>query len=467
MVHRIPSALAVLALGLAAAMIGASFTPLLAQQDPHLWRAGGVILGALGLWSTGALPEAVTSVGFFLAVILLGVGTPPVAFSGFYATAFWLVFGGMLIGLSVKRTGLGERLARGLVGRLGESYGAVLGGITLVAMVLAFVMPSSTGRVMLMMPVVLSLCDHLGYPHGGRGRAGVALLTGMMCFNPPTAVLPAVVPNMVMMGAAETQYGIHFQYLPWLLAHFPTTGILKALLIMGLCWLMFRQPAHPRPNDQAAPLPPLSRDEKRLLLILMITLGLWATDSLHGISPAWVAMAAGLACLLPGLGAKEPLIPLDAFQKGVNFAFLLHVAGLLSLGSVVAYAGLGDALGGWLIRHLPLSDGNTAGNFFALAGISSLTGMATTVPGVPAVLTPLAQALSQASGWPIHTVLMIEVVGYSTVVLPYQVPPLIVAMHMAGIAPAQGARLTLAVCAMAILLVWPLTLLWWSALSIL
>jgi anion transporter len=467
MIQRLPSFIAVLCLLAAAAMVAASVFVLPPDANPHLWRAAGVVLGALGLWATGLLPEAVTSVAFFLAVILLGIGDPSVAFAGFHAAALWLVFGGMLIGLSVKSTGLGERLARGLVGRMGESYLAVLGGVTLVAMALAFVMPSSTGRVMLMMPVVLSLCDHLGYPHGGRGRTGLALLTGMMCFNPPTAVLPAVVPNMVMMGAAESQYGIHFQYLPWLLAHFPTTGLLKALVIMAACWAMFRQAATPRNTEQTAPLPPLSADEKRLLLLLSVTLGLWATDSLHGISPAWVAMAAGLACLMPGLGKREPLISMAAFQKGVNFPFLLHVAGLLSLGTVVAQSGLGQALGGWLIEHLPLSVGNTVGNFFALASMSALTGMATTIPGVPAVLTPLAGSLAQASGWPITTILMIQVVGYSTVFLPYQVPPLIVAMHMGGIAPGQGARLTLTICAIAVLLIWPLTMVWWMVLNIL
>lgn len=435
--------------------------------DPLVLRAAAVVIAALGLWASAVIPEPVTAIAFFLALIVLGIVKPPVAFAGFHASAFWLVFGGMVLGLSVKKTGLGLRLARTLVGRVGSGYLALCVGIAAVAMALAFLMPSSTGRVMLLIPVVLSMADHLGYRQGERGRTGLVLLTGMVCFNPPTAVLPAVVPNMVLMGAAETMYGVHFQYLPWLIAHFPTTGLLKTMLIVGCCWVLFRQQPQPEDDASLGEHTPLSSDEKRLLVILMLTLGLWVTDSLHGVSPAWVAMAAGLACLLPGTGARAPLISLEAFQKGVNFSFLLHVAGLLSLGTVVAQTGLGDALGQWLIGVVPLWPDHPVGNFFALAGIATTTGLITTLPGVPAVLAPLADQLSAASGLSIQTVLMIQVIGYSTVVLPFQVPPLIAAMHLGGIPAGQGARLTLSVFVLALILVWPLTTLWWTALSIL
>lgn len=449
-------------IGLALVLLGTGADPAQAVMG----RAAVVIIAALALWSTGALPEAVTALAFFLAVVMLGIARPAVAFSGFHATAFWLVVGGTILGLAVRRTGLGERLARALVGRIGHSYLALSLGIAAVAMVLAFLMPSSTGRVVLLIPVVLSLADHLGYQAGSRGRIGLVLLVGMMCFNPPTAILPAVVPNMVMMGAAESLYGLHFQYLPWLLAHLPITGLLKAALIVAVCWALFHQPPQ-RDDDEVPPARPWSGDEKRLLVILTLTLLVWASDGWHGISPAWVALAAGVVCLLPGVGADKPLIPLEGLAQGVSFPMLLHIAGLLSLGAVVAESGLGAAIGGWLLAVLPLEPGATAQNFATLTGISAAVGLVTTLPGVPAVMTPLASMLAEASGLTVQQVLMIQSIGYSTVILPFQVPPLIVAMQMGGAPARPAARLTLGVCGLAVLLCWPLTFLWWSLIGVL
>lgn len=443
-----------------------------AGLDPATGRAAAVVVGALALWATGALPEPVTAVAFFLACVLMGVAAPEVTFSGFASTAFWLVFGGLLIGMAVKRTGLGERLARVLVGRVGGSYLALLTGVALVAMLLAFLMPSSMGRVVLLIPVVLSLADRLGFAPGTKGRAGLVLLTGMMAFNPPTAVLPAVVPNMVMMGAADTLYGVTFQYLPWLVAHLPTTGLVRAAIIIGVTWLLFRQePA--APPEEAHP-GPLSTQERRLAILLGLTLLLWATDSLHGLSPAWVALAAGLVCLLPTPRGGEgggALIPMAVFNERFNFANLIHLAGLLALGAVVAQSGIGAGVGQWLMERLPLGQGEgwlgAAGDFAALSLLTSLVGMVATIPGVPAVMTPLADSLAQAAGLPLTSVLMIQAVGYATIVLPYQVPPLIVAMQLGGVGARSAARMTLWVLALSVLVAWPLTFVWWRVLGLL
>jgi hypothetical protein len=41
-----------------------------------------------------------------------------------------------------------------------------------------------------------------------------------------------------MSGAAEGSYGIHLNYVPYLLLHTPVLGILKGLILIGLiCWL--------------------------------------------------------------------------------------------------------------------------------------------------------------------------------------------------------------------------------------
>jgi len=53
------------------------------------------------------------------------------------------------------------------------------------------------------------------------------------------------------------------------------------------------------------------------------------------------------------------------------------------------------------------------------------------------------------------------VVGFSTIFLPYQVGPLMIALHLGGVPLRHGIRLCLAVAAVTIVVVWPLNFAWW------
>lgn len=79
-----------------------------------------------------------------------------------------------------------------------------------------------------------------------RGMAWRLLWVSAL-FSFPATILPANVPNLVMSGAAEGSYGIHLNYLPYLLLHTPVLGWLKGgLLIALICWLFPGKPHSPR-----------------------------------------------------------------------------------------------------------------------------------------------------------------------------------------------------------------------------
>lgn len=438
-------------------------------SGPAEWyQAGGLTVFALSFWASGLLPEPVTALAFFLLAVLSRVAPPEVIFSGFHSKAVWLVFGGLVIGVAVKNSGLAARLARALTARVGDSYLAVISAIVAGGFLLAFLMPSSMGRVVLMMPIMLALADSLGYRERSRGRTGIVLATGMVGFGPPTAILPAVVPNLVMSGAAESALGVHLAYLDFLAWHLPTTGLLKAGLLIGAVWLLFRQaPESPARPAKSAPPAPMSPTEKRLAGLLAVTLALWCTDTLHGLSPAWVALGAALVCLLPPLGRWWPksLVGLDEMATQVNYPSLIYLAGMLGMGAVIAASGLGAVLGERMMDLAPFADPGdpfaTLWNLGWVAGLTTLAGMAATTPGVPALMTPFAATLAEGTGLSRMSVLMALVVGYATTILPYQVPPLVVAMQLGRVGMASGARLCLLLAGLTVLVVWPLTALWW------
>ena len=92
--------------------------------------------------------------------------------------------------------------------------------------------------------------------------------------------------------------------------------------------------------------------------------------------------------------------------------------------------------------------------------------MGTTAPSAPAVVGPLANEISALTGFPVATILMSQVISYSTVILPYQVPPLIVAMHLGGVRLRDGAKMTIALAAISLIVLVPINFFWWSWLGL-
>ena len=73
-------------------------------------------------------------------------------------------------------------------------------------------------------------------------------------------------------------------------------------------------------ETQDAP-PPMSGDEKRLTVILLAAVVLWATDCVHEVYPGWIGLAAGLSTLMPGVG----VMPITAFSERVKNGDILVV----------------------------------------------------------------------------------------------------------------------------------------------
>lgn len=426
----------------------------------------GTALGlfAVGLYATVAVPEFLTALAFFTIAMVFDIAPASTVFAGFHSTAFWLVFGGLIIGVAVNKTGLGKALATAITARLSGGYLTMLTGVVAVGIALAFVMPSTLGRIVLLIPIVLALADSKGFTAGSNERTGLVLATACGTWMPSAAILPANVPNMVLSGVAENLFDVTFTYGTYMLTHLPVNGLLKAALIVAVAAWAF--PANS--TDATKPAPDtdadgLNRNGRRLAVILALTLCFWITDFVHHISPAWIALAAAVACLMPGID----LVNGDDLKTKVNFPSAFYVAGVLSLGSVLVNTGAGDWIGGWLLNHIPFWDDGSLPAFLSMVGLGTVLNMASTAASVPAIVGPLADDMSRLSGMPLQTVLMTQVIAYSTVILPYQAPPVIVGMQLGGVSIKDGAKFTVILAVLSLLTLVPLNYIWWAFLDLL
>ncbi|MFW0976766.1 SLC13 family permease [Leclercia pneumoniae] len=419
-----------------------------------------IIVGiTIVLWATSLLPEFITALLFFTAAMTAKIAPPEVIFGGFASSAFWLVFSGFVLGVAIRKTGLADRAARALSTKLTDSWMLMVASVVLLSYALAFVMPSNMGRIALLMPIVAAMAKRAGIADGSRAWFGLALAVGFGTFQLSATILPANVPNLVMSGAAEGSYGIHLNYVPYLLLHTPVLGILKGVILIGLiCWLF---PGAPKPPQDLAPSEPMERDEKRLAWLLAAVLVMWVSESWHGIGPAWTGLAAAVIVMLPRVG----FITGEEFSAGVNMRTCIYVAGILGLAITVTQTGIGNAVGEALLQVMPLDKESPFTSFLALTGITTALNFIMTANGVPALYTTLAQSFSDATGFPLLSVIMIQVLGYSTPLLPYQASPIVVAMGLGKVPAKAGMLLCIALALATWLILLPLDYLWFSLLG--
>ena len=424
-------------------------------------KPAGLAIIMIGLFATARLPEHLSALLFFLTAMLFSVSPPAVVFSGFQSTALWLVFGGLVIGVALSVTGLGKRIAETIARHLQGSYPKLITGMALVGLAFAFLMPSGMGRLVLLVPIAMEIARQFGFREGSKGRTGIILVTILGSFFPAFGILPANVPNLVFVGMAESQFGISPLYGEYLLLHFPVLGGFKLILvILVVLWLY---PDKPRPlgNKEEQPLNSFSRDEIVLSIVLVLSLGFWITDFMHHISPAWIGLGAALYLLMPRLG----VVGQSDFNSRLNFSSLFFVAGIIGFGVMIVDSGLAGLFGGHLIDALPLDPTTPFINFMSVMLVSSLTGLIATLAGVPAIISPLIEEIALVSGLPIKTVLMMQVLGFSTMLLPYTSPPVVVALQIAGIALGDVLKPTLILAALSFAVVAPVDFLWWRLLG--
>jgi hypothetical protein len=219
---------------------------------------------------------------------------------------------------------------------------------------------------------------------------------------------------------------------------------------------MFRET--PRRTQDGGPAKTWSVHEVRLLIVVAATLCLWITDFAHGIAPAWVSLTAALFVLMPGIGVLPPI----ALSRDVDLSPVLFIAGVIGLGAVATDSGLARSVADSMLAVVDLAPGQDAWNFAAMTGMTMVVNILTTIPASPAIMTSVAQTMADAAGWPVTSVLMTQVGTWMMFPFPYQAPPVVIVIVLAGLRTSEVMKLLCTYMIFALLVVMPIQFLWGS-----
>ncbi|MFJ4999810.1 SLC13 family permease [Microbacterium sp. NPDC088619] len=341
----------VLRLVVAAAIVVAGIVMALASAAPA--SSGGptlpiavtITVFLLAVWAWAATPLDDTLVAFLAAVALIVTGILPA--STFFASlgdeTIWLLIGAFVIAAGVSSSGLALRGAAHLL-RFARGPRSLFHLTTVALTLTAFAVPATSGRAALAVPVFTAVSDVLP----GRERVVRALALLM-----PTVVLLSAVGSLLGAGAhiitdqllrAAGEPG--FTFLGWLWLGLPLAIVSSHLACEIILWRFTRRtdragtPLRLSPADLArsastAVTGPLSAVERRAAILLGAVVTLWATEPLHQLSPALVALLGAVAAVSPGIGCTT----FPAAVKRVPWSLLLFLAATLALASALTGTG--------------------------------------------------------------------------------------------------------------------------------
>ncbi|MDP6777900.1 MAG: SLC13 family permease [Candidatus Latescibacteria bacterium] len=409
-------------------------------------------------WTFEPVPIEYTSILTLLLFPILGIMSFETTFHAFSGKAVWLIFSGMALSLTISETPLGPRLARLVLGRIG-SYGRLVLSLHLLGIVLAILIPSGVVRILILMPMLVSLLKAIGEAPGSRVSAALILSLACSTYYGGTGILTASVPNLVVFGAMEAR-DITFYWGEWALYMLPVIGLVRT----GCCYLLVRlllrvpqerSPTAPPAEDASIPAR-ISPPERKAVGILLLGILLWATDALHGIHPAYVGLLLVLLCYLPGWG---PLAP--GHLRKINFPILIYVAAAFAMGYAMEDTGLNDRMGRFLTGWLDLSDSHALAKLGAVTYLLVPADFLADTAAIAAILTPLLLDFGADIGLAAIPTALSVAIGTSLVFIPYQSAPFMLAYSFRYVRMGQFILLMSLISLITLIILVPLNLLYW------
>lgn len=317
------------------------FAPL--PLEPIAKHALAIVGLMIVYWIAEALEHGVTALlGCFL-FWALNVTKFEVSFSGFADSTPWFLFGGLLMGDAAAKSGLAKRIGFMVIKVIGTSYAKLLLSVIVLVLILNFLVPSGVAQMSIVAPILIGIIAVFGMPQLSNIGRGLFVILTYTCglFN---KMILAGGNSILTRGMVEKMTGKTIYWGQFFIAYLPAT-----IITVFICWFVILKLYPPEKKgspggrkylqDALDKMGPWSATEIKALAWLLLAIGLWATDLIHGISPAVIAIGIGLAVTLPRVGV---LTTKDI--KQVNFLLIIFMAGALSMGEVLVSTKAVDVL---------------------------------------------------------------------------------------------------------------------------
>lgn len=344
--------------GLAALLLIAFGMPAVPGLPPAGKMALAVAVFAIIIWITQAVEDALSGIIIVFLLAALNATSLAGAFSGYSNTALWLIVVGFIMAAAMEKSGLSKRIALYLVNLAGGNANRIYWAIAIVMTVMTFLVPSITARTLLMLPIVLGIGQAFNAKEGESNIVKALLfIVAMSGTAMSIGVLTAHVGNPITVGLIQATSKQTITWAEWFRVGGPPAFALGfiSVFLMRVLWppeIETLGEGHNYVRDELAKMGSVKPLEKYTLAVFLLTLALWATDSMHGINVIIVGLLAVTLLIWPKYGVMTWK---EAQAKVPWNVFVLYGAGL-SMGGALVTSGAAKWLAGTMLKPIAAMD---------------------------------------------------------------------------------------------------------------
>ncbi len=282
------------------------------------------------LWITDAIPLFVTSMIIPLLLALFGVLKPKEALNPFFDPIIVLFLGSLLIARALRKLDLDLKFANWFLPKISNAKILLFALIACTAFLSLWM--ANTAAAAIMLPIGLAVLQKIKDEDYSKavvlGIAYGASIGGM-------GTLVGTPPNALASGLVEKATGSGISFLEWLFYGLPIT-----IILIFVCFILLLLIYKPKINNIEAvkeEKKKLNNNDKLFLLIFILTVVLWLTEPIHGISTSIVALGAGILLFLVGILNEGDI-------NTISWSVLILFGGGLVLGEAVTKTGFAQTI---------------------------------------------------------------------------------------------------------------------------
>ncbi len=405
-------------------------------------RAALMIFGLAALvWCLTSLDSTYVALVAAISPTVLGLNEPEAFFMMLGDAMLWLLLAAFVVAAAFTKSGLAARLTRSLV-RGRTSIGGLFLRLTGVILASALVIPATSGRAAIFLPVFSSLSEAIG---NSRIVRALALVIPVLILLSAAASLIGAGAHLVSVEIVARMGGERISYLQWLVWGLPFAAASCLLSAWVVLRLFLSKDERRRTlvleNQETSAVALLvTRDERLVLWVVGALVALWISEPLHGVHAAIVAIFGALVVTAPGLG----VLSLKEGMKAVNWSLLIFMAATIELGQLLVDTGAAN----WLIgkAFVLVAPGTVAAVAMVIA-ISLLAHLfITSRTARSSILVPMVVLLAASAGVdPLALAFISTIAAGYCLTLPVSAKPLAMFVQWEGVTFAPGDLLRLSV----------------------
>lgn len=429
-------------------ILGPSLFLILLLLDPFEGLSGqgqAILASTLWIatwWVTESIPISATALLPVILFPLSGGLNIRLTTAAYGQSMIFLFIGGFIIAMAIEKWHLHKRIALNIIKIIGTNNSRIILGFMIATAFLSMWI-SNTATTLMMMPIGVAIISQLAGFMKDKGKddfvknsnlaKALMLAIAYSASIGGIATLIGTPTNVVFSAVVQHIYGIEISFAQWMIFGLPVSIILLAFCWIYLVRVAFKFKDQEIPwgeveiKNQIAKLGPISLEEKRVLIVFIITAFSWTTrgfflnELIPGINDTIIAISGALVLFL--IPAKNPGTKLLDWESAVKlpWGIILLFGGGLSLAAGFTESGLAQ----WFGTQLTLLQGVALILIlvFIVASVNFLTEITSNVATASMILPILAALALEIDVHPFGLMIGASVAASCAFMLPVATPP--------------------------------------------